>query len=709
MVADFTQVNLKPLRDDLELHKGPAAPDGSPTYTVFDPVANKFYRLGWIEFEILSRWHLRNPVQILKSVLMETTLLDLDIERISTLASFLNRNHLLEGYDEGTEKNFLETQEKSKVGWTKKILRQYMFFRVPLFNPQDFLEFISPVTRHFFTKTWFYTVLTLGLLSLFLLLREWDAFTHSFLHFFNFKGLVLYFFVIMFAKAVHEMGHAITAHHYGCRVPVIGAGLLVFFPVLYTDTSDAWKLQSRKARLMISAAGVMSELVLAVFAALAWVVLPEGGLKSAAFMLASTTWVMTLFINLNPFMRYDGYYLLSDYLDLPAVQQKALEVMRWHLRRFFMKTEEEAPPYDHFTFLTCFGFAIPFYRLGVFSAISLVLYHMMFKALALILISVNFYASILKPVFRFMATLGDGINKGTHTPYFMRLSMVVFVAALVFLVPWQNRVNLPAVLYPTVENVIYAEYPGVVMSVNVHDGQRVKKGDVLIQISSPDLENDFLQQQERLKDLQWRYDVRHMDDDLSKQSLVLASEIENAKAAVEGSLKDIAALTIIAPNDGTVHFFEQALQAGMWVGKHERLVSVYDFSKVEIRGYASENDVSIMQQDFKKARFYPHDTPMSKIDVPELSVEGVSVNRITDPLFVSLFKGPIAVHEDKNKNFIPEISNFPVRSNVMDAESLPVHVNHVERGILVVEGHAQSIFHRVMTKIWSIFIRESGF
>ena len=95
---------------------------------------------------------------------------------------------------------------------------------------------------------------------------------------------------LVFVKCLHELGHAYIAKYYGCRVSAIGIAFLVFFPFLYTDTTDAWRLRNHKERLLINFAGVLTELHLALIATFVWgMLLPEGGLKSVAFFIATTS------------------------------------------------------------------------------------------------------------------------------------------------------------------------------------------------------------------------------------------------------------------------------------------------------------------------------------------------------------------------------------------------------------------------------------
>src|SRR5690606_11708462 len=122
------------------------------------------------------------------------------------------------------------------------------------------------------------------------------------------EGFLLYGLTLVLVKSAHELGHALVSQRLGCRVASMGVAFLVMFPVLYTDTTDAWKLQSRRDRLRIVTAGVRTELYLALIATFLWGVLPDGSLRSAAFFIATTSWVTSVLVNISPFMRFDGYY-----------------------------------------------------------------------------------------------------------------------------------------------------------------------------------------------------------------------------------------------------------------------------------------------------------------------------------------------------------------------------------------------------------------
>jgi putative peptide zinc metalloprotease protein len=157
------------------------------------------------------------------------------------------------------------------------------------------------------------------------------------------QGLLAYGVTLAGGEMLHELGHGITAKRYGCRVPTMGVAFLVLWPVAYTDTNEVWKLTRRDQRLKVAAAGITTELVIAVWALLAWLWLPDGWPKAMAFLLATTTWVSTVLINASPFMRFDGYFLLSDYLQMPNLHSRAFALARWDLRERLFALGEARP------------------------------------------------------------------------------------------------------------------------------------------------------------------------------------------------------------------------------------------------------------------------------------------------------------------------------------------------------------------------------
>jgi putative peptide zinc metalloprotease protein len=301
---------LPPLREELALYPGPRALDGSPTWTLHDPARNQFFRIGWPEFEMLSRWDTGDAATLVERIRAETTLDLADVD-VGDVAHFLIGHNLTRASGREGTVGLLTKAALSHQHWAMWLLKNYLFLRIPLVRPDRWLTAAYPWIRWVFTPAFRNVVLAVTLVSLYLVARRWDEYLDTFSYLFSIEGAVYFAFTLSALKVVHELGHAFAAKRYGCRVPSMGVAFLVLWPVLYTDVTESWKLPSRTQRLAVGVSGVTTELICAIFATLAWSFLPDGPVRSAAFLVSTTTWVTTVLINLSPFMRFDGYFVFS--------------------------------------------------------------------------------------------------------------------------------------------------------------------------------------------------------------------------------------------------------------------------------------------------------------------------------------------------------------------------------------------------------------
>ena len=298
------------LRQDLEILRGNSREDGSPAWLLYDAIRNKYFTLGITAFRLIKNWKggedLKKFEKKINSQGIET-----NTEEIKSFISFLQLNNLIiQPIGQGVP--LLSKQKASlKKNWLLNLIHSYLFFKIPLFKPDEFLNKSISKVRKLGSKNFRNVIYLLGFIGIFLVIQQYESFVKTFMYFFTFNGLLLYLITLIFVKCLHELGHAFVAKHFGCRVSAIGIGFLVFFPFLYTDTTDAWRLRNHKERLLINFAGILTELHLALIATFAWAILPDGGLKSVAFFIATTSWISSLAINVSPFMRFDGYYVFE--------------------------------------------------------------------------------------------------------------------------------------------------------------------------------------------------------------------------------------------------------------------------------------------------------------------------------------------------------------------------------------------------------------
>jgi putative peptide zinc metalloprotease protein len=707
--APARELRLPPLREDLQLLPAPPAPDGSPCWTIFDPVRNRYFRIGDAAFEAIARWHLAIPGAIAEAVNAETTA-ETDEEAVMALFKFLAGSNLTQTVD--TE--FLGRQAASrKVSWYVWLLHNYLFFRIPLVRPDRFLlrtaHLVAPLTG----RAWRAALIACGLLGVVLVLRQWDAFLHTFLHFFSVEGMVFYGLTLGAAKTLHELGHAYAAKRHGCRVPTMGIAFLVLWPVLYTDTSDAWRLVSRKARLEIAAAGMLTELALAGLATLTWSFLPDGPARSAAFFVATVGWVSTLTINLSPFMRFDGYYLLADTLDVPNLQERSFALARWRLREWLFGLGEEPPerfaPWLRRTMLA-YAFATWVYRLVLFIGIALIVYHMFAKVLGLFLFAIEIGWFVMRPIaseavawWRLRRSLRPNLNT------LMTLGALGGLLWLAFM-PVTATVAVPVLWRSSAFATVFTPVPARLEVISARPGQRVAEGEVLFRLSSPELENRLTQSDLRIALAQEQIDRYSSAREGLERLRAMEEELAAALTERRGLLDNRDRLTVRAPLEGRVVDIADGLRHGRWINPKLPLAQVVGDGPEELVGYVGEADLERIQPG-AAARFHPDDPLQPRFAARVRAVDRVAAANLDLPALASQYGGPVAVEGQPGTpggrpNLSPVTAVYRIALTPEEGRGRPAWVT---RGIVRVDAEARSLAGRFWRTAVAVLIRETGF
>ena len=701
-------VVLAPLRDDLLLMPGPPGDGGAPTWTVHDPSTNRYFRIGWSEFELLSRWHFGNPRSIIARVREETPLTPepADIERMQR---FLKRNNLVRPSGPAALAGLVEQRGRSRPGWLMWLVKNYLFIRIPLIRPNAVLDALLPLGRTLFSTGFLVAVAVAAVLGLLLVARQWDAFLATFPYLFSAEGAVLAFLVVAFSKLAHEFGHAMCARLAGCRVPSMGIAFVVMWPLLYTDTSDAWRLTDRRRRLLITASGMLAELSIAAFATLLWSFLPDGPLRSGVFLLATTTWVLTLAINLNPLMRFDGYFLLSDLVDMPNLQDRAFGFGKWWLREALFglgRLPPEPVSVRRRRFLVGYAIAVWVYRFVLFLTIALIVYHFFFKALGIVLMVVEIGYFIVRPVvleLRAWATERRAFRWNAAT-FRTLLLLAGLVAAMA--VPWQSRVEVPAVWQAHQQAVLYAPLPARVAELPVRPGDRVTAGDLIVRLESPELAYELEQSRRSIVELTWEASLQGTDDArLLGRRIVALEELAAEQAAERGHLEELARLTVRAPFDGAVSDLEPSLAPGTWVARDDPIAALIGSGDAIVEGYVAEADLDRLA-DGTVGVFRPETPERGGFPVRLQSVDRSAARRLDEGYLASVHGGPIPVVESARRELLPRQPVYRVEFRPDGARPGP---DRAVRGRVDLAGEARSLGGRLWDGVVRVFVRESGF
>ncbi|MDO8318064.1 HlyD family efflux transporter periplasmic adaptor subunit [Rhodoferax sp.] len=700
---------LPPLREELTLHEGPPADSGAPTWSLQDPVRNSYYRLDWLGFEVLSRWHLQQPEAIAAAVQGQTTLA-CDVADVAAVCKFLQDNELLllEG-QQGTAWYVQRQAQRQQSGW-RWLLHHYLFFRLPLFQPDRWLERWLPLVAPLFGPTFrLATLVALGL-GLIQAGRQWEQFSATLMDTFSWQGLLGYGVALSFVKILHELGHAFTAKRLGCRVPVMGVAFLVLWPLAYTDVNDVWKLKHRRQRLAVGAAGILTELTVAAWATLAWALLPLGVLRDMAFLLATTTWISTLVINASPFLRFDGYFLLADWLDMPNLHARAFALGRWRLREALFGLGDAPPeifPPSRRRWLIVFAFATWLYRLVVFLGIAVLVYHFVIKALGIFLAIIELLWFIVLPVWRELAAWWRDTTRIRQSRR-ARLGLVGVVMLLALTVlPLRFQLQAQGLLRPMQSFLVVAPVAAQVAALPIQTGQRLRVGDLLVQLEATEPQVRHLKARQNVLFADWQLAAASVSALERPRLPVLRQELAAAQAEAAAAQSELDKLANLAPFDGVVVDLSPELQPGDWVQRHEPIASLIDPASWRVDAYFTDEQIERLHIG-DHGRFFPETPGAAVLDLQVERIDRDASRALPERLLAAAHGGTVLAR-DSHGTLVPERAIYKVSLRVSTAQSTPNVLVGERRGQVVVYGQATALLEDFARTLATLLVRESGF
>lgn len=699
------QTILPKIRNDLKLLETSVGEDGSKKWLLFDPIQNKYFDISLDTFELISNWQSDIELEEFIKILEEKNY-QIEKESLKTFVDFLINNNLIVCDDSKYTSRMISIQKQSKQNIFKWLIHNYLFIRIPLLKPDKWLERNKTRVDFFYSSLWQNIVLSLGIIGIIFVLRDWDSFISTFMYLFTKEGFFYYFLSLVFVKSFHELGHAFTAKKYGCKVSTMGVAFLVLFPVLYTDTTNAWKLKSKYQRLKIVIAGMKVELYLALIATFLWSFAPAGILKSILFIIATTSWISSLLINISPFLRFDGYYALSDLTDTKNLQPRSFAMARWFLRKNILGLEEVKP--ESLTkskekFFIIYAIGTWIYRFFLFLGIAVLVYYYAFKVLGIILFLVEIVWFLLLPIYK---ELKVWWSKKSQLEFNKRnkISLAIFLI-IIFLIfiPWNTNIKMPAIIESKNYFEFYPSENGYIEEIYFNSGENVKKGQLLLLIKSPELELKISQIEKEIEQMKMEIDKQAgLKENLNKR-FILEESLQKKLNEKEGLEKIIKKFEVRANFDGKI-YFNDVFKPNQWISKKEVVFTLYDNLDYRIVGFCNENDFKLLKEN-SESKFIFSSGDIKDIHSNLTTISKVSIPYLEFPELSSDYKGEIATRLE-NKKIKTEQAYYKItidlQKNELDLKSRKV-------GVLVTKGEASSFISRIFKKAVSVVIRESEF
>lgn len=411
------------------------------------------------------------------------------------------------------------------------------------------------------------------------------------------RNLVVLWFLFPVIKVFHEFGHAFVARALGGEVHEMGVTLLVVTPVPYVDASSASVFPNKWHRIAVGAAGMIVELFLATLALFVWLSAEPGVVRMLAYNTVMIAGISTILFNANPLLRFDGYYMLADFLEIPNLRQRSSAYFGYLFERYAFGRADADPPHatpGERVWFVLFGVASFLYRILVMAGIFWLFAetHFLLGILFGVLVGVPFFVVPLIKIINFLAT-NPRLRRVRVRAAAVTATAAVVIVGLLFgaPVPWRTRAE--GVVWLPEESYVRAGTEGFITDIVARPGRVVDRGDVLIQCRDPVLTSRAAVLKNRLVELRARY-TAEMTHDLVKAQVV-QEEIRYAEEDLALAEQRVRDLVIRSKTHGTFVLPKASDLPGRFVKHGEALGHVVDLSTLTVRLVVPQEDVDLIR------------------------------------------------------------------------------------------------------------------
>lgn len=555
------------MRADLAVHEQQY--EGRRYWVVKDPLTLRYYRFQEEEFAVLSWLDGRTSLEELqKKFERRFAPQKISSAELHQFLGTLHRSALVVSQSPGQGAQLLERRRERKRQERRAVWSNPLAIRFRGFNPDELLSTLHDYFGWLFSLPAILLAILLGCCALGLLLVEFDTFRSrlpGFHEFFTLKNWFYLSLVLGITKVLHEFGHGLACKRLGGECHEMGVMLLVFSPCLYANVSDAWTLPNKWHRAAISAAGMYVELILASLATFVWWMTRPGLVHYLALDVMFVCSVSTLLFNANPLMRFDGYYILSDLLEIPNLRTKASRILQAKLAHWMLGIPEPRDPFlpqrNQLAF-ALYAVAAAVYGWLITASIVWTLTKMFepygLKVLGMGLAAVSLYALVVRPLvglkkFLFSPGRTTRVNK-------LRAALSTAILAGLFIslawFPLPRYVMCSVLVQPRGATTVYVDVAGSVKEILAEPYAPVAAGTPLMRLENVELELSVARLESEAAAAATHLEALRERALVDDQAAELLAHGEEALAAIEEQLarkrQELARLTIVAPADGVL-------------------------------------------------------------------------------------------------------------------------------------------------------------
>lgn len=562
-----------------------------------NPFSNQFFRLQPAAYEFVARLRPQKTVEEVWQECLARFPQDAPSqESVIQLLAQLYFANLLQYDLAGDSAQLFDRYRKRRQREFGLNLLNIMFMRFPLFDPDRFLVNAMPLVRWLIGPVGALLWLAVVGLALMVVAENFSTLRVQTEGVLAPGNLLLLYLALILIKSCHELGHASFCRRFGGEVHVLGVMLMVFTPMPYVDATSSWGFRSRWQRTLVGAAGMIVEIFLAALAVFVWSRTGPGTLHSLAYNIMFVASVSTVIFNANPLLRFDGYYILSDLLEIPNLNQRAVHQLRHLGERCLFGVKKSRSPAENrreAAWFTAYGITSGIYRVIVFAGVLFAVADR-FLIIGIVMAVVCLISWVTVPLVRFARYLvaSPQLDRVRLRAVAVTAGLAAAVVALLGIVPMPHRVLAPGVVRAVQRTELVNETAGQVEALLVKPGEAVTPGQPMLRLVNPELGTELSGAEARLEEINARL-LRAM-----KQESADIAPLTSLKAASQAQLRklteDLAGLVVRAPHAGVWVAPGIEEYAGRWLNRGTSLGLVVNPGAYEFVATVMQEDVEAL-------------------------------------------------------------------------------------------------------------------
>lgn len=579
---------------------------GETWYVVFDQSADKYLRFDTRSYQIIGRINGHSSLeQIFEAVNSLNDYAQYSRQEFISFIAQLNSAEILEdGLPFDLDQRYQRHTEQKQQMRQKRIMNP-LAIRLKLLNPQPIINRLNPIAQFMFSPLGLAFWLSVVMLAVILgiayapeLVAQVSAMSLSTMQ------IVIIWLVYPVIKVLHELGHGLAVKKWGGAVREAGINLMVFLPVPYVDASSSWTFTNKWKRITVGAAGIMTELFIAAIAMFIWLLVEPGLVQEVMLNVMVIAIVSTLLFNGNPLLKFDGYFVLEDAIEIPNLATRSKQYYLYLVQRYLLNLKDKVSPVSAFgerRWFLIYGLLSPLYRLFIMFTIAIYLasfYLFIGVLLAVWVILIQLIVPVFKG-FTYLLTHSDfalNRNKGYLSAIGVMLGIVV-----ILLLPMPLVTSTEGVVTVEGNNKVVAQTEGFIESVFIESGEQVERGQVLFKLRNIELlkQKQILQQQLKQTTIrlnQIRFTDRVKANNLNADLAYIQGKITEVNRQLENTY-------VKSPTNGTFLSVQTGVsQLGQYYKQGSKVGMVFKPASMIIASYIPQDRIGLMQDyDYKVA------------------------------------------------------------------------------------------------------------